>query len=52
MRGIGAGESLVVEHAIMAVTGGVYKLTRAKEQAEDWVWIVDHVVERAERSAY
>lgn len=22
---------------------GYYKLTRAKEQAEDWVWIVDHV---------
>jgi hypothetical protein len=24
---------------------GYYKLTRAKEQAEDWVWIVDHVVQ-------
>ena len=24
---------------------GDYKLTRAKEQAEDWVWIVDHVVQ-------
>ena len=25
---------------------GYYKLTRAKEQAEDWVWIVDQVVQR------
>ena len=24
---------------------GYYKLTRAKEQADDWVWIVDHVVQ-------
>ena len=24
---------------------GYYKLTRAKEQAGDWVWIVDHVVQ-------
>lgn len=24
---------------------GYYKLTRAKEQGEDWVWIVDHVVQ-------
>ncbi len=24
---------------------GYYKLTRAKEHAEDWVWIVDHVVQ-------
>lgn len=24
---------------------GYYKLTRPKEQAEDWVWIVDHVVQ-------
>jgi hypothetical protein len=25
--------------------GGYYKLTRPKEHAEDWVWIVDHVVQ-------
>jgi hypothetical protein len=25
--------------------GGYYKLTRAKEHAEDWVWIVAHVVQ-------
>lgn len=24
---------------------GYYKLTRAKEQAKDWVWIVDHTVQ-------
>lgn len=24
---------------------GYYKLTRAKEQGDDWVWIVDHVVQ-------
>ena len=24
---------------------GYYKLTRAKEKAEDWVWIVDHTVQ-------
>jgi len=24
---------------------GYYKLTRAKEEGEDWVWIVDHVVQ-------
>jgi len=24
---------------------GYYKLTRAKEQAEDWVWIVDHTIQ-------
>lgn len=24
---------------------GYYKLTRAKEQADDWVWIVDHTVQ-------
>jgi hypothetical protein len=24
---------------------GYYKLTRPKEQAEDWVWIVDHTVQ-------
>jgi hypothetical protein len=24
---------------------GYYKLTRAKEHADDWVWIVDHVVQ-------
>jgi hypothetical protein len=24
---------------------GYYKLTRAKEMAEDWVWIVDHTIQ-------
>ena len=24
---------------------GYYKLTRPKEQTEDWVWIVDHTVQ-------
>ena len=24
---------------------GYYKLTRAKEQADDWVWIIDHTVQ-------
>lgn len=24
---------------------GYYKLTRAKEEGSDWVWIVDHVVQ-------
>jgi hypothetical protein len=24
---------------------GYYKLTRGKEQGDDWVWIVDHVVQ-------
>ena len=24
---------------------GYYKLTRKKEQAEDWVWIIDHTVQ-------
>jgi len=27
---------------------GYYKLTREKEQAEDWVWIVDHHIEVGE----
>ncbi len=27
---------------------GYYKLTREKEQAEDWVWIVDHQIEVGE----
>lgn len=27
---------------------GYYKLARPKEQAEDWVWIVDHVVQMGE----
>ncbi len=27
---------------------GYYKLTRAKEKAEDWVWIVDHHIEVGE----
>ncbi len=24
---------------------GYYKLTRPKEQADDWVWMVDHTVQ-------
>ena len=27
---------------------GYYKLTRAQEHAEDWVWIVDHVGQRGQ----
>ena len=30
---------------------GYYKLTREKEVAEDWVWIVDHTVQRGEEKA-
>jgi hypothetical protein len=56
----GAGRALTVFQACAGVAGespsgsstrlwllrlGYYKLTRAKEQAEDWVWIVDHVVQ-------
>ena len=56
----GAGRALAVMQECTGVGGespsgsstrlwllrvGYYKLTRAKEQAEDWVWIVDHVVQ-------
>lgn len=56
----GAGRALAVFQACAGVEGespsgsstrlwllrvGYYKLTRAKEQADDWVWIVDHVVQ-------
>ena len=30
---------------------GYYQLTRAKEVAEDWVWIVDHTVQIGEEKA-
>jgi hypothetical protein len=48
---IQACAGLVPESPSWASTGlwllrvGYYKLTRAKAHAEDWVWIVDHVVE-------
>jgi hypothetical protein len=56
----GAGRALAVFQECAGVEGespsgsstrlwllrvGYYKLTRAKEQADDWVWIVDHVVQ-------
>jgi len=56
----GAGRALAVVQECAGVAGerpsgsstrlwllrvGYYKLTRAKEHAEDWVWIVDHVVQ-------
>ena len=27
---------------------GLYKLTRSKEAADDWIWIADHVVNKGE----
>ena len=56
----GAGRALVVMQACAGLVPwspswsstrlwllrlGYYKLTRAKEEGEDWVWIVDHVVQ-------
>lgn len=56
----GAGRALAVMHACAGVVPwspswsstrlwllrlGYYKLTRAKEEGNDWVWIVDHVVQ-------
>ena len=42
--GISASHSWSSTH-LWLLRVGYYKLTRAKEQAEDWVWIVDHVVQ-------
>jgi hypothetical protein len=41
--GMAVGRSSGASARLWLLRVGYYKLTRAKEQAEDWVWIVDHV---------